>query len=86
MSETTNELVVDTPNEENKEETPELSIDEPMEPIEAPVKKKRAPRKKTILKTADPIVEIEVKSRTPGPRKKRLVVYMSRKICLQNRS
>ena len=47
-----------------------------MEPIEAPaVKKKRAPRKKTILQTEDPNVEIEVKSRKPGPKKKRIVVY-----------
>jgi hypothetical protein len=75
MSEATTEVVVDTLIEESKEETPELSNDEPIEAIEVPVKKKRAPRKKTILKTADPNVEIEVKSRTPGPRKKRLIVY-----------
>jgi hypothetical protein len=47
-------------------------------PTEEPPKKKRAPRKKkepTILKTSDPNVEIEVKSRKPGPKKKRIVVY-----------
>jgi hypothetical protein len=54
ISVTTSHVAVDTPNEESKEESPELSNDEPIEPIEAPVKKKRAPRKKTILQTADP--------------------------------
>ena len=75
MSETTDQLVVDTPVEEPSEESPELSNDEPIEPIEAPVKKKRAPRKKTILQTQDPNVQIEIKTRKPGPKKKRIVVY-----------
>ena len=77
MSETTDQMVVDTSIEESKEETSELSNvkDEPAEPMEAPIKKKRAPRKKTILQTEDPLVEIEVKSRKPGPKKKRIIVY-----------
>ena len=75
MSDATNQVVVDSPIEGPSEETPELSNDEPIESIEVPIKKKRAPRKKTILQTADPNVEIEVKSRKPGPTKKRIVVY-----------
>ena len=77
MSEATNQVVVVTPNEEPYEQTSELSNvkDEPIESIEAPVKKKRAPRKKTILQTEDPNVVIEVKSRKPGPQKKRIVIY-----------
>lgn len=75
MSETTDQLVVDTPNEESSGEASELSNDKPIEPIEAPVKKKRKPRKKTILQTQDPNVEVEVKSRKPGPKKTRIVVY-----------
>ena len=75
MSEATDQVVVGTPNEEPSEQSSELSNDEPVEPMEEPVKKKRAPRKKTILQTQDPNVEIEVKSRKPGPQKKRIVVY-----------
>ena len=77
MSEATEQVVVGTPNEEPSEETPELSNvkDDPIEAMEAPVKKKRASRKKTILQTADPNVEVEVKSRNPGPKKKKIVVY-----------
>ena len=75
MSEATNELAVDTPIEESTEKTVELPNDELVEPMEAPVKKKRAPRKKTILQTEDPNVVIEVKSRKPGPKKKRIVIY-----------
>ena len=72
MSEATDQVVVGTQNEEPSEQSSELSN---VEPMEAPVKKKRAPRKKTILQTQDPNVEIEVKSRKPGPKKKRFVVY-----------
>ena len=75
MTEATDQVVLDTPNEEPSEDSLELSNAEPVEPIKVPVKKKRAPRKKTILKTQDPNVEIEVKSRKPSPKKKRIVVY-----------
>ena len=75
MSEATDQVAVDTPNEEPSGETSELTNDEPVEPMEAHVKKKRVSRKKTILKTQDPNVEIEVKSCKPGPKKKRIVVY-----------
>ena len=61
----TDQVVVDTPIEGPSGDTPELSNDEPME---TPVKEKRAYRKKTILQTEDPNVEIEVKSRKPGPK------------------
>ena len=74
MVEAIDQVVVHTPVGEYFEETIELN-DEPFESMEVPTKKKRAPRKKTILQTEDPNVEIEVKSRKPGPRKKRIVVY-----------
>ena len=73
MAEATDQVVVVTPIVEPSEQSSELSNDKPVEPIEAPVK--RGPRKKTILQTEDPNVVIEVKSRKPGPRKKRVVVY-----------
>ena len=84
MSEATTEVVVDTPNEKSKEDSLELSNDEPVEPMEAPVKKKRASRKKTILQTEDPNVEIEVKSRKPGPKRKGLLC--TRKTSQKNQS
>ena len=51
MSEATDQVAVDTPNEEPSGETSELSHDEPVEPMEAHVKKKRVSRKKKFKNT-----------------------------------